>query len=394
MKRFHTIVLGLGAMGSAALYQLSKRGVSALGIDQFDPPHNLGSSHGDTRITRLAIGEGAAYTPLAMRSHQIWRELEAASGADLLTVTGGLVIGSPEGAGFFHGNPNFVRQTIESAQLYGIEHQILDGGAIRRRFPAFSVADDEVGYYEDEAGFVRPERCVGVQLELARANGAEVLPGTRVLGWQTAGDGVEVRTASGAVRADHLIITAGPWVSEMLAASFQPQLRVCRQVLYWFEVADVGPFEPGRFPVYIWDCGRGEVEGIYGFPAIDGPSGGIKIATEQYHTATTPQEMDRNVSPREMQAMYERHVAPHLAGVGPNCLRALVCPYTVTPDSHFVIAPHPEVPQVLVASPCSGHGFKHSAAIGEALSQWVVDGAPQLDLSSFGWPDGFATENA
>src|SRR5262245_32171576 len=166
MQRYDTIVLGLGAMGSAALFHLAKRGQNVLGIDRFSPPHTLGSSHGDTRVTRLAIGEGAHYTPLVMRSHQLWRDIEKETGRDLMTTTGGLIISSQSTTSRMHVQ-DFFGTTVAAAETYGIEHEILDAQAIRRRFPPFNVRDDEIGYFEHEAGFLRPEACIAAQLSLA-----------------------------------------------------------------------------------------------------------------------------------------------------------------------------------------------------------------------------------
>jgi sarcosine oxidase len=382
MRRFDTIVLGLGAMGSAAAYQLARRGNRVLGIDRFSPPHVHGSTHGDTRITRLGIGEGAQYTPLAMRSHQIWRELEGATGRTLLTTNGGLVLSSKARTSQCHSD-NFFANTVAAAETYGIPHELLDVGQIRQRFPRFNVADDESGYFEPGAGFARPEECVRVQLELAEHHGALLHRGERATAFNASDSGVTVVTDRDTYAADTLIITAGPWLPDLVGASVAQHLTVYRQVLCWFDIdGPVTPFLPANFPVFIWEL-QGRPQGIYGFPAIDGARGGLKVATESYDEATTPDRADRQVSEAETRAIYNDYVAPYVSGLSGRCVKAATCLYTVTPDFGFVIDTLPGAERVIVASPCSGHGFKHSAAIGEALAERVIDGSSRLDLTAF-----------
>jgi sarcosine oxidase len=382
MDKCDVLILGLGAMGSATAYQLAKRGAKVVGLDQFSPPHDRGSSHGDTRITRLAIGEGAHYTPLAMRSHELWREIEKETGADLLTVTGGLIISSGERTAMLHVD-SFFANTVAAAERYRIPHQILDTGEIRRRFPQLRVRDGEIGYYEPDAGFLRPESCVRAQLALAKKYGAAIRANEKVSGFEASAHGVTVSTDRGVYDAERLIVTAGAWLPQLIGEIYAAPFKVLRQVLFWFDVkGPVTPFLPGHFPVYIWEL-QGPEQAIYGFPAIDGPHGGVKIATQQYERTTTPETVNRDVSKEEAHAMYETYVAPYLPELSSNCLKAVACLYTVTPDAGFVIDFHPESERVIIASPCSGHGFKHSAAIGEALAGLAIDGRSRFDLSAF-----------
>jgi sarcosine oxidase len=382
MKRYETIVLGLGAMGAATAYQLARRGNRVLGIDRYSPPHVHGSTHGDTRITRLGIGEGAQYTPLAMRSHEIWRALERETGSVLLTTHGGLVLSSKAKSSRSHSEA-FFANTVAAAEQYEIPHEIMDAGEIRRRFPPFIVADDEIGYFEPSAGFVRPEACVAVQLELARQHGAELHCGERVAAFDASDRGVTVATERGSYAADQLIVTAGPWLPEFVGPSVSRHLAIHRQVLCWFDIdGPVESFLPEHFPVFIWEL-QGKRQGIYGFPAIDGARGGLKTATEQYDATTTPESAERQVSSAEIQSIYAEYIQPFLRGIGSKCVRAASCLYTVTPDFGFIIDALPGAERVLVVSPCSGHGFKHSAAIGEALSERVIDGASRRDLGAF-----------
>jgi sarcosine oxidase len=380
---FDTIVLGLGAMGSAAAYQLAKRGNKVLGIDQFSPPHSYGSSHGDSRLTRQAIGEGSQYTPLSLRSYELWREIEKETGKKFLNITGGLIISQTTGTGAHHGVENFFDNTIAAAKQYGIRHDILDAPAIRKRFPQFDIKDDEIGYYEYNAGFVEPEECIAATLSLALKYGAKFHVNEKVKSFTEENGVVSVITDKGKYSAKKLIVSAGAWVPQLLGEEYSPLFSICRQVMYWFDIKNgSGQFSPGKFPVFIWRL-QGEEQGIYGFPAMDGVAGGVKIATNQYKVTTTADEVERDVSEQEIQQMYERYVRPYFPGLTGKSIRAIACLYTVTPDFGFIIDRHPKYPSIIIASPCSGHGFKHSAAIGEVLSQIIIDGKSKIDIEDF-----------
>ena len=382
MDKYDVVILGLGAMGSAAAYQLAKRGAKVLGLDRFAPPHVLGSSHGDTRITRLAIGEGAHYTPLALRSHEIWQEIEKETGANLLTVTGGLIVSSGSRTAMLHVD-DFFANTVVAAEKHGIAHRILNATEIRKQFPQFGIRDDEIGYYESQAGFLRPENCVRAHLALAQKHGAAIHTNEKVLGFDASAQGVTIETSRGRYSAEKLIIAAGAWLPELLHARYAASFKVLRQVLFWFDVeGPIAPFLPGNCPVFIWEL-QGPKQAIYGFPAIDGPGGGVKVATQQYETTTTPESMNRDVAPEEAARMYDLYVGPYLPRLNRKCIKAVTCLYTVTPDAGFVIDFHPDSKRIVIASPCSGHGFKHSAAIGEALAELAIDGRSHFDLSAF-----------
>jgi len=382
MTAHDVIVLGLGATGSAVLQQLARRGAQVLGIDRFEPPHAQGSSHGESRITRFAIGEGAHYTPLARRSHEIWREMERETGARLMTKTGGLIISSGSATARTHVE-GFFDKTVAAANQHGIAHEILDAAEIRRRFPAFAVRDDETGYFEPEAGFLLPEACVRANLDLARKYQAEIHTNERVVRFDHAPEGVTVTTERGAYSAGKLILAAGPWLPELLDPIHTTPFKIYRQTLMWFDAADaIALFEPERFPVFIWQL-TGFAQGLYGFPAIGGPRGGVKVATEQYDATTTPDAAPRELTDREVDAMHATFVAPHFPALSNRCVKHSTCLYTVTPDAGFVIDTHPQSERVIVASPCSGHGFKHSAAVGEILADLAQSGRTVFDLSPF-----------
>ena len=385
--RCDVVVVGLGAMGSAAVLHLARAGARVIGVDASSPPSPDGSSHGETRITRLAVGEGAAYVPLVRRSHELWRELEDEQQDTLLVQCGGLILGGLHSSGQ-HGIANFVAATIDVARAHDIGHEVLSADAMAARFGVFDVTD-EIGYFEPTAGYVRAPACIRSHLELAERAGATLRLNEQVVRWSCTGSGVEVETRTGVISAGAMVLAAGPWLPE-LAPELAPHLSVQRQVQYWFDIGrDATAFE--AMPVFIWIHGASEGQYCYGFPATDGPSGGVKVATEVFGTSTSPQHVEREVAADEIAAMFDTHIGPRIGGLTPRCLRAAVCLYTVTPDFGFIIDRHPEHDNVVVASPCSGHGFKHSAAVGECVAELALSRPSPIDLSPFRF-DRFAAE--
>lgn len=378
-ERYDVIVVGLGAAGSAAVYQLARRGSKVLGIDQYEPPHTLGSTHGQTRITRQAIGEGDHYTPLSLRSYEIFREIEKQSGENLLEITGGLMISSAEGTGV-NNVANFFETTLAAAKKYSIAHEVLDADQMRKKFPQFKVQDNEVGYHEFESGILRPEACVRANLNLAQKAGATLNLNEQMIGFSEGGSEVVVETQKGTYHADKLVLTVGPWLPQVIGKQLQDRFKVYRQVLYWFDISDrYDDYTPDKFPIFIWDA-QGGRDSIYGFPAVDGKDGGIKIASEEYITAVTPESVEREVSQEEIDKMYEEQVVPCFPAVGKTCVKSAVCMYTMTADSGFVIDFMPGSSKTIVCSPCSGHGFKHSAAVGECVAELACDGKTKLNI--------------
>ncbi|SAK90020.1 FAD dependent oxidoreductase [Caballeronia calidae] len=365
------IVVGLGAFGSATACQLAKRGVKVIGIDQFAPPHDKGSSHGNTRITRLAAGEGEAYIPFIRRSHEIWNELEAETGKKLYHRTGGLILGARGGATSHHGKPDFVETTIANARRHGIEHEVLSASEISDRFPQFQTRGDETGYFEHDAGVLIPEACVETQIALAMALGASIRTNEKVVAIEKQGDGVVVRTAAGAYSAAKVIVTAGAWIPGMAEGNVGRNLRVRRQTLHWFETTRPSLYSPATCPVFIWMHGEGDQDYMYGFPMLDGVPG-VKVATEQYETACSPDDFDRTVSADESRNMFENHVAGRLACVSSRPVHAAACLYTVSTDSGFIVDTYRDMENVKVVSACSGHGFKNSAGLGERMALWAI----------------------
>jgi sarcosine oxidase len=379
---YDVAIIGLGAMGAAALYQLAKRGVRAVGIDRYTPPHSYGSSHGETRITRQAVGEGYHYVPLVLRSHEIWRELEAEAGETLLTQNGGLIVASSKESSRESVCAAFLLRTQDAARHFNIPHEMLGAAEIRYRYPQFLVQDEEIGYFEPGAGYLNPERCIGVQLERAQALGAVTRFGTRVTGIQPNGAGVKVKTDRGDIHAGSIIVSAGPWTPDLLGPPFSWILAPSRQILHWFPTMEAQAASWAESPVFVWSHGPKHRHFFYGFPALNG-SNVVKTAGEHFDLLTKADDVDRTVDPAESREMYDKHLKGRLDGLWPIAVKAVTGLYTVTPDSDFLIDHHPDSDRILVVSPCSGHGFKHSAAIGEAAAQIAVEGRSRIDLSAF-----------
>lgn len=385
------LVIGLGAMGSATVQHLARRGVKVVGLDQYAPPHAYGSSHGETRITRQAVGEGEAFVPLVMRSQVLWRELEDETRQTLFTRCGCLIMGREGQANWLHDQPDFLGNTIRVARKFGIAHETLSTTEIAARFPQFVLDGDEAGYYEDSAGSLNPEACVTANLMLATRHGAALRYGETVQSIQPQGSRHIVETDQGCYTPGTTIACAGPWLPTLVPA-LAASLVVRRQVLYWFQLnrLHASDYTPDRFPVFIWPWGGDEAgrEAFYGFPQFDRPGdvASIKVATEQREFATTAAMVDRRVTPAEKAAMYSQHIQGHLRGVGDVCIKSAACLYTNAPRAHFLIDRLPDAPNVVVVSACSGHGFKHSAAIGEAVAQMVITGHTPPVLAPFAWP--------
>jgi len=379
------IVIGLGVAGSAVLRHLARQGgASVVGIDRLRPPHDRGSSHGASRITRLAIGEGHEYVPLVQRSHALWRALEAETGAALMLTTGGLVVATPEShAAHFHGRPGFFERTVDAAMRFGIAHERLDAADIARRWPALQPRGDERGYFEPEAGILRPEACVQAQLDAAVRAGATLRLGETVQRIATEGGGMTVATDRGAVAAAHVVIVAGAWLPTLLAPHDAAPFVVQRQVLHWFRTDAPALYAPERLPIFIWTHGA-HGEAFYGMPMADAYPG-VKVATEQTLAATTADAVERRVSAAESTAMFETHVRGRLRGLQPMTVHDATCLYTALPEGRFVVDRHPTLDNVTVVSACSGHGFKHAAAIGEAVADTLLGRTPHVDLAPFAW---------
>jgi sarcosine oxidase len=366
---YDVIVVGLGAMGSATACHLARRGLRVLGLDRFSPPHAFGSSHGETRIIREAYFEHPVYVPMVQRAYELWRDLEKESGTTLLRETGGVMIGRPDS--------DLVKGARHSAELHGLRHEMLTAGEVRERFPALHPESDMVAVWEPHAGVLFADTCISAHLAQARRYGAELRYQEPMLRWEVEADDVRVHTSQGEYCARKLIVTMGAWISILLP---ELPLRIERQVLFWFDHASGSEmFAPERCPVHLWQFdGR---RFFYGFPNL---GNGVKVAFHHDGEITTVDAVRRQVEPSEVEEIRSasRRFVP-AADATP--IATTVCLYTNTADEHFLIDRHPLHPQVLIASACSGHGFKFCAVVGEILADLVQAKPPRFDLSLFRW---------
>lgn len=355
-------------MGSAALAHAASRGKKVLGLEQFQPAHDQGSSHGRSRVIRLAYFEHPAYVPLLRRAYELWRRLEVLTGRDLLRITGGLMIGSADS--------DVVSGSLRSARAHDLDHALLDAAQIRSRFPALTPGPGTVALFEKAAGIVFPEEAIRAHLDFGVDNGAHTHFGARVEDWEAMPSGaIRVETTDGLFETDRLILAPGSWASEIFKMDLP--LEVEPQQLHWFEPAGgAAPFAADRFPIYIWDIGSGVQ--FYGFPADDQDR--VKVAFFR--------------SKLKGEGAMREALRPCIPALGDGALIETVsCKYTLTPDHHFVIGRHPEHENVVIASPCSGHGYKFASVIGEILADLAIDGATRYPIDLFnperfktGWP--------
>jgi len=368
-QSFDVIVLGLGGMGSAACFELARRGRRVLGLEQFPLVHDRGSSHGHTRIIRTAYGEGPAYVPLAQRAFEKWYELEQLSGKHLLTECACLNVGFPKSE-----HVEGVRLSVRQHKLVAEE---LSASEIARRFPAFRFPDDYTGVVEQAAGFLYVEECVRTHCDMALSFGAIIQGEEPVRAWKVAGDNIEVTTDKDTYRAAKLVVTAGAWATKLLADIGVP-LRVMRQVLTWFSLGShAEKYLRNRFPVFIAEVPGGP---FYGLPAID--RFGLKVA-RHYHAPELPNPDGVNWTPTpEDVAPVREFIDAYIPGLGAHT-KSQVCMYTVTPDHHFVMDLHPTFPQVSVACGFSGHGFKFATTVGEILADLAEHGRTRHEIAMF-----------
>ena len=367
---FDTIVAGVGGMGSAALYHLAKRGQRALGLERFELGHDRGSSHGETRVIRLAYFEGSQYVPIVQRAHRLWHDLSAEAGEPLIYITGSLEMAEP--------GHDFVARSRASCVDHDLRHEMLDAAELVRRFPAFRLHPDTQAIYQPDGGYVLSEEAVRAHAALAIRHGAELHTGETVLEFRpTADGGVEVRTDRARYAAGRLVLSAGPWMRQ-LVPELSGVLATYKQAIAWFAPARAAWFAPDVLPVFIHFSDKGE---FYGIPMHGGS--GFKLGGP--HFAREPIDPDleaRDASPRQLAAL-RGFLGRHMPEAVSPPVRSVGCIYTVTPDEHFIIDTLPGMPQVLVVSPCSGHGFKFAPAIGEIAADLVTKGATGHDISLF-----------
>jgi len=362
-------VIGLGAMGSAALLHLARRGLHVAGLEQFEPGHDRGSSHGETRIIRLGYFEHPSYVPLVRAALPLWRALERDSGKALLRITGIIEIGVPDGT--------LVAGTLHSARTHGLPHEVLDAATVMRRFPAFRLPPDFVGVLQPEAGILAPEPAIHAQIALALAAGAQLRSNERVHAIEPTLAGVRVVTDRAVIEARHAVVAAGPWLPQLLPG-FPVPLRVTRQVVGWFAPSDPAIFAPDRCPIFMIENTGGV---FYGFPRGSKP--GIKFA--KHHHADEAVDPATPVRPMDAgdEALLRAALAAHLPSANGELLASQTCLYTMAPDGDFILDRLPGAPAIVVASPCSGHGFKFAPVIGEILADLVTEGTTRHDVSRF-----------
>jgi sarcosine oxidase len=366
---YEIIVVGLGAMGSATACHLAERGLRVLGLDRYYPPHNFGSSHGLTRIIREAYFEDPIYVPLVQRAYELWAELEKKSGDRLLLQTGGLMIGPRDGA--------LVSGASRSAEQHRLPHKILTSTDLGQKFPVFKLDDNPIAVWEPRAGILFPERAIKIHLDLAAKRGAHLRFNEAVRKWEPFEHGIRVFTDSNSYTAKHLVLSAGAWMNTLLPEPRLP-LTVERQVLFWFKPATRPElFHPDRFSIFIRQYAPDRF--FYGFPDL---GAGIKVAFHHQGGRVDPDTISQNVNANEIAEMREV-LGCYLPDANGELRSTAVCMYTNTPDEHFVLDRHPEFPQVVIASPCSGHGFKFSPVIGEMIAEMVGGKWPRFNPALF-----------
>lgn len=368
---YDAIVVGLGAMGSATLFHLAQRGLRVIGLEQFTSGHALGSSHGDSRIIRETYFEHPLYVPVVQRAHELWRELEERSGTSLMNISGGLMIGPPDGM--------VVSGTLRSAREHYLPHEILSPAEVHDRFPAFRLAPHLLAVWDPRAGYLDPEACNRAHLKESRAAGAETHFDERVLKWSANGDEVEVTTQARTYAAKHLVLTAGAW-NGALARDLGLPLSIERQSVFWFEPNERSEsYGSPHFPIYAYEFKAGTI--CYGFPRL--PRGVKASVMHDGASVSDPESVDRKVHDGEVKPLRAalRAVLPSLSDA--PIRESGVCLFTNTPDHDFIIDFHPLHQQVLISSPCSGHGFKFASAIGELQADLIVNGKTRFDLSPF-----------
>ena len=370
VESYDVIVIGVGGMGSAAVYHLARRGLRVLGVEQHDIPHERGSSHGISRIIRLAYFEHPAYVPLLQRAYALWWALEHEVHEPLLVITGSLDIGS-ETSPVFSG-------ARSAAQQHHLAHEILEAQEVRRRFPGYGIESPLLGLYQPQGGLLAAERCIVAHVTAALRRGATVHGRETLEHWETQGDGVLIQTSRGSYRGHRLICTAGSWMSRVLGVighTLQPE----RQVMLWLQPRMPEHFDVGTFPVFNMAVDEGT---FYGFPAYSIP--GFKLARWHHleQAVHDPDTMDRDCHPEDEALLraFVRRYFPHADG---PTLSMRTCLFTNTPDGHFVVDLHPRWPQVVLGGGFSGHGYKFCSVIGEVLADLAEQGTTRHDITLF-----------
>jgi sarcosine oxidase len=368
MSHFDVVVCGLGITGSAALHALAARGVRAAGLDRFAQAHDRGSSHGETRIIRRGYFEHPSYVPLVESAYAGWRDIQAAAGHPLLHVTGIIEAGPPQGA--------LMQGTLKAMKEHHVPHQQLSAAEVMRRFPAFRLPADYVGAFQEDGGYLEAEPSLAALAALARASGAEIRRGETITAIEPRSQGVRIITDRGLIEAGTAIVALGPWLKTLLP-DLPVRLRVTRQVLAWLSPRDPAAVADGKLPVFLFESAHGI---HYGFP----PRASVIKVAKHHHAdeAVDPEGYDRTVSTAD-EALIRAGLAAHLPPVNGPLVRTKTCLYTRTGDNDFIIDRLAGAPQIVIASPCSGHGFKFAPAIGDILADLALAGSTARDIARF-----------
>jgi len=353
--KYDVAVVGLGAMGSATTYALAQRGVRVIGIDRFEPPHDRGSSHGESRVIRMAYFEDPAYVPLLQLAFEDWRRLESYTGKRVLTITGVVEAG-------YKGAP-LVEGSVRSAIQHNLPYEVLRASEVNLRFPAFSLPADWDCVFQPDGGVLRPETAIQLFLSAARGLGALFRLNAVVRTVQPVADHVEVQLESGEIiEAGSVVLCAGPWISELI-----PELRghlfLTRQPLVWFRPSDQERVRADRMPVFFLQT---KDDLVYGFPDLFGT--GVKVASHLSGGDLPGPGAPRSDASDEEKAYLGTVLKRYVPAADGDPYRTTTCIYTRAPDGHFVLGLHPRHPQIVIASPCSGHGFKFASVFGEVLA--------------------------
>ena len=363
------IVIGLGAMGSAALYNLSKRGIDVIGIDKFSPPHALGSTHGDSRIFRLAYREGFDYVPLLIRAKEIWYELSKETEKDIFLETGVLYIANPDS--------DSIKGTLEVTKSYELDYEELSHNEILYRYPAVKPDQDMVGFLDKGGGILKVEDSVESYLKLSKNYGAQLVLNETVLGWKENKNGIEVRTDTDKFSADRLIISAGAWLPDLIDVK-EINIMVERQIMHWIDVENKTQFSLSKLPVTGWEYGVNK-RSFYTIPDL---GKGFKIARHHEGKIINPDNVDRNVYDREKKDIQELF-KNFFVGASAIVKSSKTCLYTNTDSQDFLIDFYPGNNNVLILSPCSGHGFKFASVVGEIAADLIETGKSKFNLTNF-----------
>ena len=369
-QSYDCIVLGTGGVGSAALYHLAQRGANVLGIDRFPPGHDRGSSHGETRVIRLAYFEHPDYVPLLQRAYTHWEAMAQMRSESLYVQTGILEMGREDGV--------IVPGVLKAARQHNLDVETLSGAEIEKRYAGLRVPEPMVGVFEARAGFLRVEACVKAYADEAVKRGAQLQTGETVRGWSPDGEGIVVETDRGRYRAGRLVVTAGAWAPQLLG-SLEVEFRVLRKPLLWYRTQTTDYRLDHGFPVWLWESQWGD---IYGFPEID--EMGFKLAEHSSGTEVAdPLQPDRDLRPDDRRPL-EALLRAHFPGVTSDCLHHAVCMYTMSPDGHFIIDRHPDDARVCFVAGLSGHGFKFASVLGEIMSDLALDGETKMPIAFLG----------